>query len=204
MNSEDSNDSRLSDKKSYSDIIQAVGQALGSDWFPSSQRASLRRLGLSCRSASETVALRILIEAGAPLQAMSFAEMRNWAWLVHCMALMSVPNRNPHSTAYGAGPGFVLHRIGYGEVRLGRLLDAYGDAFQKLIEHAAWRMSKAGAQMNWWKIAPLILSADPRSPWAENARIAISRDFLLANARSSLKRAKSMTLDDTLLTEQVS
>jgi CRISPR type I-E-associated protein CasB/Cse2 len=168
---------------------------LSTEWFPNTQRNRLKRLNSPAGAASETATLRVLIEAGAPVETMEPAEMRNWMRIVHCMALMSAPGRDPHSTANNARPGYVLHSIGYGEQRLGCLLDARDETLHRLLDRAARRMSRAGGPVNWSRIAPLVLATDARSPWAENARIAISRDYLLAAARSSLWKGKDMAAD---------
>ena len=182
----------------YSSIVESIGQILCAEFFPTQQRTALKRCSLRARLASETAGLRVLIEAGAAVEIMSPAEMKSWICLIHCMSLMSATRRNPHSTANESRPGFVLHRIGYSEKRLGRLLDAKGKIFQKLLENAARSMASAGTRVNWSKIAPLLLSTDARSSWAENARIAICRDFLLASVRNTSKKGKTMAPGDTL------
>jgi hypothetical protein len=188
----------------YVNIIESIGQILCNERFPTQQRTALNRCSSRARSASETAGLRVLVEAGAPVETMSPAETKSWIWLTHCMSLMSATHRNPHSAANEARPGFVLQRIGYSEKRLGRLLDAQGEMFQTLLENAARSMASAGKRVNWSKIAPLILSVQPRSPWAENARIAICRDFLLASINSSSAKGKTMASVDTLTMRQVS
>jgi len=188
----------------YSITIESIGKILCAEQFPIQQRTALNRWSLRTRSASETAGLRVLVEAGAAVETMSPAEMKNWIWLIHCMSLMSATRRNPHSTANEARPGFVLHRIGYSEKRLGRLLDAHGEVFQHLLENAARSMASAGARVNWSKIAPLILSVQPRSPWAENARIAICRDFLVASIKSSSAKGKTMPAGDMFAMGRVS
>jgi len=188
----------------YSNIIESIGQILCDERFPTQQRTALNRCSLRARSTSETAGLRVLVEAGAPVETMSSIEMSSWIWLIHCMSLMSAMHRNPHSAAKQARPGFVLQRIGFSEKRLGRLLDAQGEVFQKLLENAARSMASAGTRVNWSKIAPLVLSVQPRSLWAENARIAICRDFLLASINSSSAEGKTMASVDTLIMRQVS
>lgn len=185
----------------YSSIIGAIGRLLSAEWFPNAERNRLKRLNLPAGAASEMAVLRVLIEAGAPVETMRPAEMRNWICLVHCMALMSSPGRDPHSTANDARPGYVLQSIGYGEHRLGCLLDARDETLHRLLDRAARRMSRASGSVNWSRIAPLVLATDASSSWAENARIAISRDYLLAAARSSVWRGKNLG-DDTLTTSR--
>jgi CRISPR system Cascade subunit CasB len=115
---------------------------------------------------------------------MRTVEIRGWLWLVHCMSILSGPNRDPHSSASEARPGRFLQRAGYSELRLSRLLDARGDAFNTLLERAVRWTAWLGEPMNWSMAAPLLLSRDPESSWAENARLAISRDFFLSAERS--------------------
>jgi hypothetical protein len=195
---------KLDEPRHYSSIIGAIGKILSAEWFPNNQRTRLMRCGSSSRSAGESIALRVLIEAGAAVETMGPAEITNWIWLIHCMALMSAPNRDPHSITNEARPGVALHRIGYGESRLGRLLDARGDTFHTLFEHAVRRLARAGDPINWSKVAPLILPGDSESWWAENARIAINRDFLFASVRSLRGGSEIFTVVDPLLASRVS
>jgi CRISPR system Cascade subunit CasB len=168
----------------YSSIIGGIGKALANPSFPHSERASLRRYGCSNNAAGEAAAFRLLIGFGARLETMRATEMRGWLWLIHCMSILSGANRDPHSSANEARPGHVLQRAGYSELRLSRLLDARGDACNTLLERAIRWATRLGEPMNWSKVAPLLLSRDPESSWAENARLAISRDFFLSAARN--------------------
>jgi hypothetical protein len=111
---------------------------------------------------------------------MSRDEIQNWIFLLRCMALLSGPNRDPHSTAFEARPGRVLRRIGYNESRLSLLLEARHETFRDLMVRAARRMASQGERLNWPKMAPLILAGDAEGGWVENARLAIARDYSLA------------------------
>ena len=97
----------------YWSIIGDVARTLGADWFPSGDRAELKRYEPGLGGAGQMVALRLLVSAGAPVVAMSGDEIQNWLALLRCMALLSGPNQDPHSTAFEANPGRVLLRIGY-------------------------------------------------------------------------------------------
>jgi hypothetical protein len=108
------------------------------------------------------------------------------------MSILSGPNRDPHSSASEARPGRLLQRAGYSEMRLSRLLEARGDAFNTLLERAVRWAAWLGEPMNWSKTAPLLLSRDPESSWAENARLAITRDFFLSAARSGPGQKEAM------------
>jgi CRISPR type I-E-associated protein CasB/Cse2 len=185
MATEQMNDALPKRPRHYASIIGAAGKALGSDWYPNGHRAELKRYEPARNTAGETAALRLLISADAQLDAMRPAEIRSWIWLLHCMALLSAPNRDPHSTGHNARPGVVLHRIGYSEGRLSRLLDARGDTFNTLLERTVRRIARHGEQLNWSQVAPLLLSRDEESAWAENARLAIARDYFTAKARDT-------------------
>ena len=177
----------------YSSIIGAIGKALGSEGFRHSERADLMRYGRRSGAAGELVALRLLIGSGARPDTMWITEMRSWLWLVHCMALLSGANCDPHSNANEASPGRVLQRAGFTELRLGRLLDARGETFNILLERTVRQIARFGHPLNWSKIAPLLLSRDPESIWAENARLALSRDFLLSVAQSAQEEDAAVT-----------
>jgi hypothetical protein len=183
----------------YSRIIRALGEALGADWFPNGDRNDLMRYGGLHHAAGEAVALRLLIDSGARLETMWTAEVRGWLWLIHCMSILSRPNRNPHSNANEARPGDVLQRAGYSEFRLSRLLDARGETFNALLERTVRRIARFGYPINWSKIAPLVLSHDPESTWAENARLVINRDFLLSAARSAIEQKAAVSGSEPLI-----
>jgi hypothetical protein len=85
----------------------------------------------------------------------------------------------------------VLHKAGYNEFRLCRLLEAREDRFQALMERALRRISRIGGALNWSKLAPLILQDDAASGEAEFARIEIARDFAAVAARSDFRNSKS-------------
>jgi hypothetical protein len=164
----------------YGGVVASVGRSLGAYSLPNAQRTMLKRYGSYCEADATRVALRLLIEAGAPAAAMGNREVRAWLWLIHCMALLSGPNRDPHSLSNEARPGHVLQRAGYSEFSLGRLLDSRGETFNLLLERAVRRIARTREAVNWTKIAPLLLSPDPESAWAENARLVITRDYVRA------------------------
>jgi hypothetical protein len=164
---------------------------LGAEWFSNAERAQLKRYRACGGSLAELVALRVLTVAGCSVEAMRPAELCNWIWLVHAMALLSGPDRDPHSTSSEARPGRVLHKAGYNEFRLSRLLEAREDRFQALMERALRRISRLGLPLNWSKLVPLILPGDPDRDEAEFARIEIARDFAVVAARSDFRNSNS-------------
>jgi len=169
----------------YSSIIGSVGRILGAEWFSNSQRSQLKRYGSSCRTSGATVALNVLAQAGAPLETMAPSELKNWIWLIYCMAVVSSNNRDPHNSSRSANPGFVLQSIGYSESKLSRLLDARDERFDMLLAGAAQNIGRCGKPLNWAQVAPLILAKEPEGSWAEITRIAIARDFMLASFKSA-------------------
>jgi CRISPR type I-E-associated protein CasB/Cse2 len=168
-----------------SSLIGSIGSLLGAEWFPNIQRAQLKRYRQGMDGPGELVALRVLAMTGVPIETMSPGELRRWIWLAHCMALLSSPNRDPHSTSSEARPGRMLFRAGYNDFRLRRLLESRDERFQTLLERAIRRVARIGDPINWAKIAPLVLPHNQESPWAERARIEIARDFAIAAARAA-------------------
>jgi hypothetical protein len=173
-----------------SSLIGAIGALLGAERFSNAERAQLKRYREGS-GAGELVALRILALAGCSVEQMRPAELRNWIWLVHAMALLGGPGRDPHSISSDARLGRVLHKAGYNEFRLCRLLEAREDRFQALMERALRRISRIGGALNWSKLAPLILQDDAGSGEAEFARIEIARDFAAVAARSDFRNSKA-------------
>ena len=174
--------------RALSSLIGSIGSLLGAEWFANAERAQLKRYRAHHGGPGEMVALRLLVFAGSPIEAIPPEELGNWIWLVHFMALLSGPNRDPHSTSIEARPGRVLHQAGYNEFRLCRLLEARGERFQTLLERALRRIARLGEPLNWSKLAPLIL-ADDTEGGPEHARIEIARDFAAAAARSDFRNS---------------
>ena len=173
--------------RSNSSLIGSIGALLGAEWFSNAERARLKRYRADASGPAGLAAFRVLTLSGLPVESMRPAELRNWVWLVHAMALLSGAGRDPHSTASEARPGKVLHKAGYTEFRLCRLLEAREDRFQALLERALPRVARLGLPLNWSKLAPLILTDDPGGGEAELARIEVVRDFSAAAARSDFR-----------------
>jgi hypothetical protein len=170
----------------YWSIIGSVAHTLGADWFPTGDRAELKRYEPGRGAAGETVAIRLLANAGAPVLTMGRREIQNWIFLLRCMALLSGSNRDPHSAAFDARPGRVFHRIGYNTSRLCLLLNARDETFQELMLRAARKMGSQAETLNWPKMAPLILATEAEADWAEKARLAIARDYSLAQSTQGI------------------
>jgi CRISPR-associated protein Cse2 (CRISPR_cse2) len=181
--------------RSQPSLIGSIGAVLGTEWFPNAERAQLKRYRADGVGQAELVALRVLAVSGCSVEAMRPPELRNWIWLVHAMALLSGPGRDPHRISGEARPGKVLQKAGYSEFRLCRLLEARNDRFQALLESALRRIARLGLPLNWSKLAPLILTGDPDSGEAEFARIEIARDFSVAAARSDFRNASLAAKD---------
>jgi CRISPR type I-E-associated protein CasB/Cse2 len=177
--------------RSHSSIIGSIGSLLGAEWFSNADRAQLKRYRPQLGVPEEIAALRVLVAAGCPVEAMRPAELLNWVFLVHCMALLSGPGRDPHSISSDSRPGRLLVKAGYNEFRLCRLLESRGERLRALLERAARRISKLGEPLNWTKLAPLIFLDDPEGLAAERARIEIARDFAAAAARNDFRNAGS-------------
>lgn len=170
-----------STKKRRDDLIFQIGSRLGELHFPTGDRAALRRYEPRHNTRGETVALRLLIEAGGEEEWASKdikIAVERWAWLLHCMALMSGPDRKPHDR--GKDPGAVLHTIGYSEARLGRLLDARGDTFDDLLARTCRMVAARGETIDWTRVAPLVLAEN--GDVAERARLRIAASYYKAQA----------------------
>ncbi|MGO9545774.1 MAG: type I-E CRISPR-associated protein Cse2/CasB [Rhodomicrobium sp.] len=180
-------------------LIGSIGKLLGAGWFSNIQRAQLKRYRRSRGGPGEMVALQVLAVSGCPIESMDPGELSNWIWLVHCMAFLSGPGQDPHSTSSESRPGRVFQKAGYNDFRLRRLLDAREETFHILLERAIRRIARFGGPLNWSKLAPLILPHHFESAWAEHARIEIARDYAVAVTRSNFNRYSAANNNQELL-----
>lgn len=76
-----------------------------------------------------------------------------WAVVLHCLALAL----GRHDSRFDADPGAVLARLRFSEARLRQLVEADEAVLFALMPRLARRLAAAGATVNWWPLANLLL-----------------------------------------------
>lgn len=158
-------ESAPSSPQSLSSVVGRIAAVIGSEDFPTGDRARLRRLapGESPPLAFYRFAFRHLPEGWDRNQPA-------WITLVSGLALMSP---RPHQPGRHAGQ--VLAESGYSEMRLERLLAADYATLYTLLLRAVRFLAAKGEKCDWLDLSPLLFSRE--SSKREEARLRIARDF---------------------------
>ena len=147
-------------------------------------QARLRRVN-PCRDGRGAVFETELLLHGARLQPRDDEDRRRWALVLHCLALAD----GRHDSRAAGEPGAVLQRLSFKEGRLRQLLEADFDVLVDLMPRVARRLGAAGATVNWWPLAELLLhtgTGDPvRRNRADAARRRLVEHYLQAAPRET-------------------
>lgn len=112
-----------------------------------------------------------------------------WSLVLHCLALA----QGRHDQRFDADPGAVLAQLRFSEARLRQLVEADETVLSALMPRVARRLAAAGATVNWWPLADLLLHAgvaDPRSQErTDAARQRLIRHYLGAQAMTQVETA---------------
>jgi hypothetical protein len=134
---------------------------------------------------------RMLTAAG--VQPHDAAHHQRWALVLHCMALA----QGRHDMRFDADPGAVLARLQFSEARLRQLVEADGQVLATLMPRVGRRLAAAGATVNWWPLADLLLQGGPGDiagrARADAARQRLVRRWLDAHGTSSANTASTAT-----------
>lgn len=105
-----------------------------------------------------------------------------WALVVHCLAIA----QGRHSTRPDAAPGQVFARLRFSEARVKQIVQADWRVLCDLMPRIARRLAAAGATVNWWPLASLLLYADDaaHAVAADAARRQIVEGYLSVGAGS--------------------
>lgn len=95
--------------------------------------------------------------AAAGVQPHDAAQRQRWALVLHCLALA----QGRHDPRTDADPGAVLARLHVSEARLRQLVEADAQLLATLMPRLARRLAAAGATVNWWPLATLLLQGGP-------------------------------------------
>ena len=93
----------------------------------------------------------------ARIQPRDARQRTRWALVLHCLALA----QGRHDPRFDADPGAVLARLRFSEARLRQLVEADEHVLATLMPRLARRLSAAGATVNWWPLADLLLHGGP-------------------------------------------
>lgn len=115
---------------------------------------------------------RMLMAAG--LQPSDPQWRRRWALVLHCLALA----QGRHDPRFDADPGAVLARLHVSEARLRQLVEADERVLSVLMPRLARRLAAAGATVNWWPLAELLLFVG-RDDMASRTRVDNARQRLI-------------------------
>ncbi len=151
------------------DLINRIAGIIGSDNFPTGERAALRRLHPDPDHPPSLGFYRFFyrhIEGHWAGQ----RHLPNWQTLLAGMAIMYPAHHQP-----GRHVGQVLAENRYSEARLERLLDAEPDTQRILLLRAARFLAAKGEPIDWCEFARLLFAADDEA--REQQRRHIARDF---------------------------
>jgi hypothetical protein len=130
----------------------------------------------------------------AQVQPGDAAEHRRWALVLHCLALA----QGRHDPRFDADPGAVLARLRFSEARLRQLVEADEGVLASLMPRLARRLAAAGASVNWWPLADLLLHAGLDTPQgqtrADAARQRLIRRYLGAQTQASAETATAIDI----------
>lgn len=125
---------------------------------------------------------RLLMAAG--VQPRDAQQRERWALVLHCLALA----QGRHDPRSDAEPGAVLARLRFSEQRLRVLVEADARVLADLMPRLARRLAAAGATVNWWPLAELLLLSDAADDdsrtRADAARQRLIRRFIEAKSVS--------------------
>ena len=128
---------------------------------------------------------RLLMAAG--VQSRDAQQRLRWALVLHCLALA----QGRHDGRFDADPGAVLAKLRFSEARLRQLVEADERVLSVLLPRLARRLAAAGATVNWWPLADLLLHGglgdETSRARADAARQRLIRRYL--DAQGALKSA---------------
>lgn len=162
-------------------VVAALAGRLAQDSFGTGPLAALRRLDPAGSLA--TPALQRLLAQTVPDDWLSPQGMRDWALIVHLLALGA-----PDLHRGGARLGAALHAASYSESRLLRLLDADRAGLDVQLRRTVRFLVAKGEKLDPVGLARCVLAvsrADTRPDIAEGERTGIARAYYRAERDST-------------------
>lgn len=161
-----------------SSIIGRIAGVLGSDGYPTGERAVLRRMSLG--GALPLPFIRFALQYLPSNWDRSAGAIKDWVTIVAGIALMSPRAHRPDLSL-----GTALGEKGYSEARFERLLSATGDTRRTLLLRAARFLAARSSACNWVDCA-LLLQLPDGSDRRETLHRRIAADYYrVATEKSS-------------------
>lgn len=156
-------------------VIGRVANLLSRDSYPTSDRATLRRIvpGQPIPLVFYKLALQHLPEGWE-------YKVDDWAAIIGGIALMA-----PMAHRYEQGLGQALATAGYSENRLERLLAAKGNTRRTLLLRAARFLSAKQTPFNWVEAARLLLTSEYNQEVRDRLYQDIAKDYYYQILRRS-------------------
>lgn len=153
-----------------SSIINRISAVIGSNNFPTGDRAALRRM--TPDQPLPLIFYRFALRYLPSHWDHTPEETRNWSTIVTSIAIMSPNAHNPTQ-----GLGRALGQTGFSEARLERLLQSSGDTRRTLLVRAARFLAAKGTACNWVEGARLLLIPESNIGAREHIHHRIAKDF---------------------------
>lgn len=133
---------------------------------------------------------RMLMAAG--VQPRDTQQRVRWSLVLHCLALA----QGRHDPRFDADPGAVLARLRFSEARLRQLVEADERVLFTLMPRLARRLAAAGATVNWWPLADLLLHGGRRDD-ASRSRADAARQRLIRRYLDAQSVSQAIDVADT-------
>ncbi|GAB4178924.1 MAG: hypothetical protein Kow0020_14990 [Wenzhouxiangellaceae bacterium] len=156
---------QATEQPSLASTIGRIAGLIGSEGFPTGDRARLRRM-----TPGQPAPLAFIRFAVAHLPGGWEHQLDDWITLVAGIAIMAPGAHRP-----GFGLGRALAEAGYSEFRLERLLDADGQTRRILLLRAARFLAAKQTPCDWADGARLLLTRDEAK--IEKVRLGIARNY---------------------------
>lgn len=163
-------------------IVGSIASKLVQESFGTGPLAELRRLDPNGRL-SEPTLHRLLARHEIPEGRLRGEGLRDWALVIHCLALAA-----PDNLLGEAGLGRALHDAGFGEKRLVNLLDASAEELRDRLPRAVRFLVQRGGRVHGARLADLVLIR-PASDRYDAVRQRIAHEFYRAEYEASKTEA---------------
>ena len=147
--------------------IPAIARELVADYFPTGDRAAMKRMALG-GPAPLAFHRFVIRHIDSPWQSEQF--LPHWRALLCALALQPGNGFDPRRPF-----GQALAEAGFAEARLERLLGARGETLAALLLRAARMLAAKRIPADWRQAARLLFAANDEA--AESARLIIARAF---------------------------
>lgn len=174
-------DATAATKSSVRSVVARAAAHLGKTDFPMGERAALRRLDPEHPGGRIAAVCRLLALCGWDVGGTPTDILSRWALILHALALMSAPGRDPHDPRASAGGA--IAESGLSEARFTRLLTARGLAFRDHVPRIARFLAAKGQRLDCRPLAELVFAHDRNEQKAEEIRLRLATQYYAALSR---------------------